>query len=91
MIAGIRVLVFVVPSSTHVVQLFDTIVFDIVFKCKSLSINVCKFHVNNILGARVTQIWVGLVTSNTHAVQQVDTILFEVVLEDKCMRIGVVG
>jgi len=74
-------------SSTDVVQLFDTILFDIVFSCKSLSITVCKFHVNNILGARVTKIWVGLVTSNTHAVQQVDTILFEVVLEDKCMQI----
>ena len=44
-------LIVVALLRTHVVQLFDTILFEVVFKCNSLRIYVCKFHVNNILGA----------------------------------------
>ena len=79
----------VAHSSTHVVHLVDTILFEIVFKCDLLHRYVCKFHMNSILGACGTQTWVGLTTSNTNVVQQLDTILFGVVLESKSMRFGV--
>ena len=38
-------------SSTDVVQLFDTILLEVVFKCDTLCINVCKYHMTNILSA----------------------------------------
>ena len=41
----------VVGHLSIVVLLFDTMLFDVVSKCNSLCIYVCKFHMNIMLGA----------------------------------------